>query len=327
MIQLVEVPPSAHQLADWIELRFVVDGVDSFSYADLRAALGEPLMEEPPEEFDDFDLDEATVEAEGLMRSRIHDRESDSQSVTDVVVTDAMIELEIREKAMQGYSPYSVTSEGVSRTYTGGDLVQRFLTLLAARLHYHINAELPAHEPAILFERLVTVALDNMLGSSKRFGWPYREDGVDGPFKEAVVSLAELMGERLGNGYSVSPSTKDHRLDVAAWHSFNDGMPHQVVLLCQCGIGNDVEDKQLAIDVWTDVIAFSSTPLKALAFPTYLGEWAEPKQFERARVAGVLFDRIRIASLVTDEHLSGELQQDIERWCVIAAEKMPRNTV
>ena len=284
-------------------------------------------MEEPAEEFDDFDLDEATAGAEAAVRSRLHEQESRSLSATDFLVDGAMQQLLMRSISMRPHSPYTVSPESVKRTFAGTDLVQRFLTLLAARLHYHIGDELPPHHPAILFERLVVVALTNMLGSSKRFGWPYRDDGIEGEFPDAVARLAELMGERPGRSYSVSSSTKDQGLDVVAWHSFGDGMPYQAVLLCQCGIGTDLEDKSVSTEVWQDIIAFSNRPLKALAFPIHLGEWPEAKQFELARRAGVLLDRIRLASLVKDEQLPAELQQGILQWCNRALEKMPRDAV
>lgn len=325
MIRLVEVPPSAHQLADWVELRLVVDDVESVSLADLHDVLRDPLMDEPPDDFDKFDLDEATVGAEAALRSRLHEQESLSLSVTDLVVNGAMQQLLTRATGMKEHSPYTVSSECVRRTFAGTDLVQRFLTLLAARLHYHVNEDLPPQLPAILFERLVAVALKNMLGTSKRFGWPYRDDGIEGNFPEAVARLAELMDERRGNSYSVSPSTKDQGLDVAAWRSFGDGMPYQAVLLCQCGIGKDLEDKNISTAVWSDIIAFSNTPLTALAFPIHIEEWSSEKRFELSRKSGVLLDRIRLSSLVKDEQLPAELREDIAQWCNGAVEKIPRD--
>ena len=325
MIDLVTTPPSGHQLADWVELHLIIDGAGSVTRADLSRAMGmEPLVEEPPEVFDDFDLDGATVAAEAAVRSQLHDDAAANVSVGDTVITDAIIELEDRQHAMQEHSPYVVSGDRVETRDAGTHTVQRFLTLLAARSHYGIGGELRADEPAILFERLVTVALRNLVGNGRRFGWPYREDGLEGNFEEASRRLAEEMGEKIGPLYSASPSTKDHGLDVAAWRSFNDGRPHQVVLLCQCGIGSDVENKALSVAAWADVISFSSLPLQALAFPTTLGEWKEEKQFHQARKCGVLLDRVRLVGLARDDDLPQDLRQDIERWCAVAEDKLPR---
>ena len=95
------------------------------------------------------------------------------------------------------------------------------------------------------------------------------------------------------------------------------------MLLCQCGIGREVEDKALSVEVWADIISFSSLPLKALAFPTNLGEWNEEKQFLQARKCGVLLDRARLVALARDEDLPGNLRQDIEQWCELAEDKLP----
>ena len=324
MIDLIAIPPSGQQLADWIELRLSTDGADSVTRSDLSRAVGlEPLVEEPPDEFDDFDLDEATVAAEAAVRLRLHDQDAANTSVGDTIINDAFMELADRERAMQEHSPYVVSGDRVETRDAGTHSVQRFLTLLAARLHYGIGEELSADEPAILFERLVTVALRNLVGNGRRFGWPFREDGLEGDFEEASRRLATAMGEKNGPRYSVSPSTKDQGLDVAAWHSFHDGNPHQLVLLCQCGIGREVEDKALSVEVWADIISFSSLPLKALAFPTNLGEWNEEKQFLQARKCGVLLDRARLVALARDEDLPGNLRQDIEQWCELAEDKLP----
>ena len=325
MIDLVTIPPSGQQLADWVELHLIIDGADSVTRSDLSRAMGlEPLVDEPPQVFDDFDLDGASVAAEAAVRFRLHDDDAANVSVGDATINDAIIELEARQRAMQEHSPYVVSGDRVEMRDAGTHTVQRFLSLLAARLHYGIGKELPANEPAILFERLVAVALGNLVGNGRRFGWPYREDGLEGNFEEASRRLATAMGERIGPSHSASPATKDQGLDVAAWHSFNDGNPHQVVLLCQCGIGTDVEDKSLSIAVWEDIISFSSLPLKALAFPTSLGEWNEEKQFQQARKCGVLLDRPRLVGLAKDDDLAEDLRRGIERWCELAEDKLPK---
>ncbi len=325
MIDLVTIPPSGHQLADWVELHLIIDGADSVTRSDLSRAMGlEPMVEEPPQVFDDFDLDDATVAAEAAVRSQLHDDDAANVSVGDATINDAIIELEGRQRAMQEHSPYVVSGDRVETRDAGTHTVQRFLTLLAARLHYGIGEELPASKPAILFERLVAVALGNLVGNGRRFGWPHREDGLEGDFEEASRRLAAAMGEKIGPLYTASSATKDQGLDVAAWYSFNDGKPHQLVLLCQCGIGTDVEDKALSVDVWGDVISFSSPPLKALAFPTNLGEWNEDKQYLQARKCGVLLDRARLVGLAKDDDLPQDVRQDIEQWCDLAEERLPR---
>ena len=260
------------------------------------------------------------------MRFRLHDQEATSLSISDEIINDAFIELAQREQAMQEHSPYVVVEDRVDKREAGTGLVQTFLTLLAARLHYDLRKSLPAGKPAILFERVVTIALKNLFGNGRRFGWPYRDDGLETNFAEASRTLAVEMGEKLGKLYSASPSTKDQGLDVAAWHSFNDGYAHQVVLLCQCGIGADIEDKALSIEVWTDIISFSSLPLKGLAFPVNLGEWNEDKQFLQARRCGVLLGRARLVGLVKDGDLPQNLRQDIEQWCELAVNELPLST-
>lgn len=308
-----------------MELHLIVDEAGSVTRSDLTRAIGsDPLVEEPPDVFDDFDLDYASQAAEAGIRFQLHDDDAESVSIADTAISDAIMELEERERAMQGHSPYTVSGDCVETQNAGTKTVHRFLTLLAARLHYGIGAQLPAKRPAILFERVVAVALRNLLGNGTRFGWPYRESGLEGDFAEASSRLATMMGERIGNQYSASRLAKDQGVDVAAWHSFNDGRAHQAIVLCQCGIGQDVDDKALSVDLWVDVVSFSSLPLKALAFPMNLGEWTEEKQFRRAREAGVLLDRVRLVGLVRDDDLGQELKQEVEHWCDQAEGYLPR---
>ena len=325
MIDLVDVPPTAHQLADWIELRLLVEGADTISRSDLvRAMAAEPFIDEPPGAFDDFDLDHGSAGAEATVRLDLHDLEKSDSSITEVTITDALLELHMREQSMREFCPYRIADDCAHKRDSDNDLVQKFLVLLAARLHYGLGPQLPAQEPAILFERLVAVALGNLLGEALRFGWPYRDIDLDGNFSEAANNLASRMGEKIGSAHSVSPNTKDHGLDVAAWFSFNDGRPHQPALLCQCGIGQDIEDKGVSLDLWMDVISFSARPIKGLAFPVHLEEWEEHKQYAQARKAGVLFDRLRLSTLVKDEDLPDELKQKINEWCKTAIEEMPQ---
>ncbi len=103
----------------------------------------------------------------------------------------------------------------------------------------------------------------------------------------------------------------DFGLDVAAWRSFDD-RESKVVILCQCGIGADFEEKPLPPSRWGKVIDFVCPPLTALAIP-FQDFGPDAKMRSLAVDAGILLDRTRLAKFANLSSDAG-LQTDISGW-------------
>src|SRR5579875_440743 len=73
------------------------------------------------------------------------------------------------------------------------------------------------------------------------------------------------------------------------------------MVLGQCAIGTDWADKrtELSLDLWRRHIDWYSSPIKIFAVPFH--HEAEGSWRETATTAGIIFDRLRIASLVPNQ--------------------------
>lgn len=227
-------------------------------------------------------------------------------------IEDAFLLLDRRSARAGSSYPFSQIAHGLERVKPWQDAVEySFLTLLNARCLLGLGTTISHHQPAILFERLVATALSRYIsGEAARFGVPHSD--FQGDFPARAKGLATRMCERpISNLTTVTPQQGDFGLDVAAWKSFDD-RDSKVVILCQCGIGNDFNEKTLPRERWSKVIDFVCAPLTALAIP-FQDFGAEASVRSLAVDAGILLDRTRIARFADVDKDAG-LRQDIVAW-------------
>ena len=227
MIDFPSRPPTATQLADWVELNLLFSEDDRISRADVSEILDDdPDANEPSDHFKDFDWRGATRNEESSLRQEVAQLDAEGQSATERLVEEAWRELETRARFVgEGY-PFAVTGRSVVRQGQPEDsCAYSFLLMLGARLSYGISVNtVPVLRPSILFERIVAVALQSYVGGRvRRFGWPYREEALQGNFREAAQKLAWELNEAEGQFLTVTADEKDHGLDVIAWSPFPDG--------------------------------------------------------------------------------------------------------
>ncbi|HYT52959.1 MAG TPA: hypothetical protein VEL10_12215 [Gaiellaceae bacterium] len=134
------------------------------------------------------------------------------------------------------------------------------------------------------------------------------------------------MGEEVGRMRSIGPDAKDYDLDVIAWRGFKDGKtPGQLVVVCQCAIGQDWGEKLLSVDSWQDVIVFNVRPVGALAFPVIPSR--EPdllfKWHDVTARGNLPLDRLRLASLLDESTIDANLLDDIRAWMAEAVGALP----
>jgi hypothetical protein len=165
---------------------------------------------------------------------------------------------------------------------------------------------------AKIFERITAESLRNYGGLEVRvFGWPV-EEGDPKDIKTRAKNLAGMMNETF-----VQPpdeDKKDDTLDVAAWKPFNDSRSSQIVVLMQCGIGKDPQDKAntLRLHAWQKYIHWGALPVPGLAVPSII----PPKRWsDLALNEELLLDRIRIYNLLSHGECEPSLALDLNRWC------------
>jgi hypothetical protein len=210
------------------------------------------------------------------------------------LVENAFLTLDLRAKRTGCRYPIRLEHGRASMVGDWTDhLAYAFLAALNMRVVLGLASTIDHHRPAVLFERLVRTALARYVGgTAARFGVP--DPDFKGDFQERARQLAAAMRERAQPELTtVTPQQQDHGLDVVAWRHFDD-RPSKVVILCQCGIGDDYEDKALPPDRWPQIINFVCAPLRALAIP-FQDFGPEPKMRSVAVDAGILLDRTRIA--------------------------------
>ena len=327
MFKLPSLTLSKSELADWIELNLLFEHEDRISLADIYDILDvDPEYDEPMDEFGQFDWEVGTLQDESGLRDQVHSSDAEGQSRAERLVEESWQELQDRAMTIGTGYPFAVGESSITLMRPPElTKVYSFLALLGARLTYRIKvASIPVGLPAILFELVVKVALENYLGAkSRRFGWPYRDDGLETNFYEAARTLARELNEHEGPFLTVSPDEKDHGLDVIAWLPFSDGQPSQISLLCQCAIGQDWNEKPIHLESWKDIINFMANPLTAVAFVAQMANENHYLVNGVAKRSGVLFDRTRLAMMVNDSNLTADLSDRITAWITTAVEHLP----
>ena len=328
MIDFPSSSPTPNQLADWVEMNLLLGGEDRLSQADIYDVLDDdPNADEPPELFRDFDWRKATKTEEAVLREEVYRSDAEGQSTNERLVESAWQELETRAGVVGDRYPFTVTRLSVlSKGGLEDATAYAFLLMLGARLSYGIGTDLvPIQTPSILFEQTVRVALGNYVGGRvRRFGWPYREVGLPSKFREAAKTLALELKENEWQFLTVSDDEKDHGLDVIAWNPFRDERFGQLVVLCQCAIGSDWDKKPVHVKLWNDVINLAAQPITAVAFVDLISNHTTERIFGCSKVSGILIDRIRLASLVSDSDLPEDLIGSIRKWVGFALGHLPR---
>lgn len=187
------------------------------------------------------------------------------------------------------------------------------------------------------FERIAVVTAQSFLGPdsvARHTGWPRPWTDKKG-FKAVVDMLNGLTGKRSGEWHwqpasdrPSDPSTtdvKDGGVDVVAWIPHRDDRTGQLYLLGQCACGNDWPNKYSDIDLddleqWAEISVV--TPIKSFFTPYRV---ATPTMRDASRKAGVVFDRIRIVSVLRHSHrekVIGRLPRIFQR--LVKVSQMPK---
>lgn len=288
----VPPPQEPQELVDWIELTLLSEGRRRLSRTILRARLRDALF-----------LSSAELEETIDFAFQEIDRR--------------------RRRAPNGY-PFQSGSGGVNRSEGPQIFPYAFLLALSRSPRFRDNRAAQQHA-AVLFERLLTVAMRQYLGErarAVRFGWPPRGDRA-GNFGEALQWLGKQMGVAPGPGYR-PPEQNDGGVDVVAWIPFDDGMPAFLTLLGQGSIGLDWYQKgqDIVEEVWQGWLDFGQRPCRCLGIPFVVPD--TEKYWDRLkRSVTVLMDRMRIAEMAAEN--LGDLAESIEEWTTEEFQEITRD--
>lgn len=266
MLELPDDPTDPLKLADWLELRAMLDQDRNSSRGDLTGVLRRAALVE-------LDSDDA-IERKAM---------------------EAFEELEQREKAAKEAYPFEIYYRGVGVLQLKSDWRDFPAYAFCLCLSYFELKKV--NKAPQLFEQISCQAAKGYLrGDVIGFGAPRRE--LPSSFSKAVTKLCDLMGE--GGRYRKQPSLqrKDDTLDLVAWKNFNDKWSSKILMFGQCAAGRNWEDKlgdlqpHIFWDQWMQDSLVSPTPIKSFFVPHRIGR---NKWNFVARKAGIFFDRCRIA--------------------------------
>lgn len=322
--------PTPEELADWAELCCLFGHRRTLG----AALLGDVLQEELSiEDFEAFALgtglaaEKVDAAEEAEERIRMHDAVAEGLDPATEYVETVLSRLTFRSQVIGDRYQLQIGRSSISRAAEWQERpIYPFLTLLSARMLYKLPW--PFHRPARLFEKVVAVAAANLVnGLGERFGWPPHDGDHGGAaFLARVQALARRMNEELGRMRNIGPSAKDYALDVIAWRGFDDARaPGQIVLLCQCAIGEDWNQKVLSIGSWREVVNFNLLPTSALAFPGVPSRAPEDIHVwhDITSKDALPLDRLRIASLVEEADCDTELLDDLREWMAEVVPTLP----
>jgi len=245
----------------------------------------------------------------------------------DFVVEEAFAEIRRRQTLLRELYPVQHQSTHLAKLHSSANSTSfSFLLAVSVQGFYEQTSPRGAawHEPARLFEYVVTAALRRYLnGKAIRIGTP-REAPVPSDFAECLRYMGRETAELARGPLNPSVGEGDEKCDVVAWAPFRDGKAGQVVVLAQCGIGDGWKGKleHLSDTVWQQQFDWHAPPVRAFAFPYLLDEDPAEWRYISTR-GGIPFDRIRISSLVRDSDFDGPIVTRIQQWCEDFARKLP----
>lgn len=263
----------SYAMADWLEMRMFVAGMNQISRAELSDMLVAEISSTPQE-----------------LENPI-----------------GFIFTEIGRRRLVAGEKYPFVLDGNVITLDPGASLgfYRFLLMIsleksplrAARRHKEVD---------LLFDKVVTEAVKGYLGSGTdvmRFGWP-PTDGRPTTFPKALKWASGLTNIPLGNNTGAA-STKDGGVDLIAWKPFADERLAFTTMLVQCTIQRDwtIKADDVDSDVWRGRLDTGRDALSALAIPFVI-----PKNFDKwddlRRKVSVIFDRLRLTQMLKNTDFS-----------------------
>ena len=199
--------------------------------------------------------------------------------------------------------PLDVRSVGMVRRQDWAELPYTYLLRISSGADHPFSLAADSNSERVLnFEKLVVVAMKNLLGASSqaiRFGFPSEDRPVE--FPKAIEWLSKRMGIKSGEAYR-PPRRKDGGVDVVAWRPFRDrrnGFPvYLVQVTCERNYSHKIYDVDLRL--WSGWLNLDADPISVIAVPTTISPGEEWNEIS-SRV--IVLERIRICELLSANEL------------------------
>jgi hypothetical protein len=312
---------TADNLADYIEASVLFSSNGAFARASLRDDVEEDFGTDDLQAYDGddaslHDLDDLDdLEPSGYSMSRLASAEG--TGIPDYLSTDAFIVLEDRAAIVGERYPFAVQPDLIIRKSADWRDYPSysFMIALNARFVHGLSAE--TNQPARMFERLVGIAMGEYInGAHEHFGWPRDGSGAERSFENALPVLLRNLGERLTiSAEDIPAKIKDNEVDVFAWRSIGDKRRGQLILACQCAIGEGWQNKGIRLAKWEPFVTFAVSPVTAAAFPFVPAAMtATMKDIDYeylSKCVGLWFDRLRLAIYLDDHKIPEQLRVDM----------------
>ncbi len=283
-------PIATDMLADWIEARVLFDVADRVSFPDVVEFL-------------------------------VSEQYCDNQDAAWFVVADLKRALRKRSRNLRSGYPFLIEDMSMRRLKRWQDVSEYSFCLLLSlsRLYPILYREQGSDytEQGELFEILTLYSLRRILT-----GWVMYVTGWSRSTTAGIVETVKYVSRKLGEPHGdilrwVRRNAKDAGLDILCYRSFEDSRGGIPIFLVQCASGKNWERKLSTPDlnVWGNLVQFSSRPKRAFASPFHIVE--EEFSMHAGRVQGLVLDRYRLLEpLRTGERfLSRAYSARINRWC------------
>lgn len=300
MYSLGNVPGTKDHLsdiADFIELKCFTSVSHSCSLEEVRRIMS---IESDEQHFEGINDDDDTLYTRlGEVFNELKRRKDECANHYPFTVSDFLIEL-------NPDCPYKIKD---SYLYL----------LLATRANMRDDRLYGNNKDAtLLFEQLSELVIKSYFGSQAKtflFG-----TSAGSNFQEKVENLLSALKtqERFRQPIGSNGRQKDGKLDLVVWIPFSDARDSMFIGFGQCKTGTSWDDKltELQPSVFLDCYT-SYRPIHAPSRIFFIADSisiAQEKWEERAKMAGILFDRRRIMEFLPFDKIPNGLTNDMNEW-------------
>jgi len=216
---------------------------------------------------------------------------------TSQQVLDAFSKLTSRSTVLGDKYPVKVTAEYLQVDVDLWESPYLLMMSFAGSSQFRGLPSWSLESSAKLFEVVSENCLGDFFGESTRsrnFGHP-SDVGRPSEFGEAVKWISTQMKVPLGSGYR-PPRRKDGGVDIFVWREFKDDYPGVPILLIQCTISDNFQNKIGDIDtrLWASWLSSDIDPLVGLCVPQIVDKFED---WNVITTRGLLFDRARLVMM------------------------------
>jgi hypothetical protein len=219
-----------------------------------------------------------------ISKMKIHSLFNEEGVDLDDKIDNVMIELNRRTQLYGKKSPIKIKGLTIEPTIKWKDNPFHTMCLIYSTYGVQDNPD----KGTTLFERIGNILLKEFLRSQTfHLGFPTSKN-LAKQLDNVAIRLCELRGAQ-----TPDPSEKDGGVDVTSWLPFNDSRSSQIIVLAQCGAGDDWKKKKpISLTTWVNYINWNyetTVPSMIITQIVQADKWR--KYYYQY---GVLIDRARL---------------------------------